>query len=1567
VADKRTRWIIEATSNIPDINTQLERLIKLQQTQNELTQQNTTSTALAIQRQREQIEQLSAAQSKANTTTSQGVKQQSDMMGALRKEYDLISRQLSGIVNLAAGAWAVGQLKTYVMEVINAKSAQDGFVASMEKMLGSRLKAEELNAKLMDIASKSPFSITQIQDVTKQLQGMGVETNKLIPYINALGDIAAIVGTGKLPLIAKAMTDVQNKGILMGGEIRQFTENGIPLFDLLAKSMEKPREEVVKLANAHKISFAEVEQAILQSTQKGGLYYGQMSAQAEQLGGKVANLGDKYTLAKAKVGDFFENGIKKGIEFLGDLIDATIGSASAIERLTKYFSAALTMWVSYRAAVLSTSAALKANQVATLEDLAAKEASTLATVTMSTATTGLKTSLSGLWTVMKANPWGALITVVTAAIGVYQLWGAASTEVISALGEEEIKLKNQKQLFSDSVLSVMALKEGTDKRRIAMENLISNYPEYFRGMSAEHTNNATLNAMLIKVNQSYEQRIGLARQAYVVGELEKKRTEFLQEEFELMERIKKRSPELYAQLGGDINKLMSEINKGGSAFLQDLDKKGGALRNMWDNAMNGTIVSSAAKISKGLKDIDTQIQAATKSREVITQKEHSAAIAAENQRWASVSAQMKKGTKEYEAAQAEHEEKVREMSGKTKDLIFKVEGEKAAKKKSTLELSLENDVKELKSVQQTYENKLKLATAEEALDIERANRMIKNKQALEDRIDSIHTQYALKRAKIMAEEIDKRIDYDMKDLKAAEDASKKAIAIKEKEAGVFEDLSNYITGLQQKQNDERIKDYHEASKKMLEIAQDFYKISVQYGAREAEDNKKIWETKENAVLRYWQKIRETELKELNEAYLRQVAHNEKMLQLYGGDSSEYTDGVSNLIAIRGKIKQVEMESADSSKRMGENSKAALAAVIQALYGIFEAVMELVIAGKEQIVDAYSGAIDAMDGLADANRAAMDDIISDTTLTYDELEVKLTESINRQKEILASSQSFAELRRRAQEELSQVQSDMESVSKGVGAVTSFLNGNIGDTFSNLVGMVIEWGTHTKRIFYESQAEHHKMLSDRWQDTIDLLNAEMAAEEALYQKKIELWDKELEEFRRVTNEKTAAFQESANSQKEIEKNLNEAKNTYLQENDNYRNQLLVAGHERRVADLERQRDMLLHEAALKGATEKEKADITLAFANLIQQEEEKFAFAKTQREIYDLEQSKNRMVQMATERGATAQQIAEIEQKYDQQIFELKTKLGKDSLTESEKNKLAQEELKAQESDNIKSIETLLNEDIKKLKDELKAKEQEVSDAKQQAQKDYAEYVRNANAQIFEAEKQMAIQQIRVEIALLKAKKNWFNGGKIREAIGDLENAINEISGYGNPYGYVTPDKQYTPDNPRGQQDPDGDGEGNGGGGGGGGGGGDRPDRPGDRPRPLFHGVPWLDLGSNPDGIDTIPIRAHKGERIVQTYLNQFLGPDTSNEQLVHGYLQYANFMDRLPSTQIPESIPMVLPDFSYASQNVISMDRLETEIREMRKVFEKKSLLNVNIDGNAVSISEQWEQHKVNYYDTIFKK
>ena len=1488
MSTKNTRWVIEATSNIPDVNKQLERLIQLQQEQNQLTQQNTSSTALAIQRQREQIESLTASQQKSNTAQ----KDHASVVGTLKNEYGLLTKQLSGIISLAAGAWAVGELKSYVMAVVSAKSAQDSFAVGLAQMLQSKLLAERINSEILQIAVKSPFTVQQVQEVTTKLIGMGVEANKIIPYVKALGDISSVVGTEKLPLIAKALTDVQNKGKLMGQEIRQFTDNGIPIFDLLAKSMEKPRDEVVKLANAHKISFADVEKALLQATEKGGLYYGQMAIQAEQLGGQVSNMADRLQLALRKVGDFFENGLKKGVASMGDLIDAMIGSESAINRLISGTQAAITVYVAYRLAVNTVNASLRANSVATLEGIAAKKADELVTVSMTAGTNKLGTATVGLWTAMKANPIGAIITLVTALYGAYQLWQTYSMDVVSALGEEEIALKNSQALLNGQVKAVMDLKEGTAERMVAMQKLIQKYPEYFSGLNAEKTNNLALKNILDSVNLSYAQRIDLARQAYVTSEYEKKRSEMLQKEFDLMETIKRKSPELYAQVAGDSQKLLEVIDKGGSAFLRDLEGKGNGLRNLWESVLSGGggLYANVKSVANGLKEIDTKIIEASTKRSNLAEKEQKAAVATETARWKEVEAQLTKGTKEYQSALADHNKKIGNLSGSVTDVILKNDEKVSKAKKNSLELSLENDLKELRSVQQTVDVKMAILSKEEALKIEQTKRQIVNVEDQQKRIESIEREYSERRSKLS-------MDYSLNILKGLKESFDKEIEQYKAKSEKIESTRKAENIGWKKHNEEIAKLDQDLIEIQIRNKEKQAEYNVMYNAEMLESERKFWQDKDIYLTESY--IKQNELRIANMAAERDsLAQRADILKESGLREEEYKQILIQIAVLNGKIAEEEAKNFQEHEKLIELKIAKSKKYFNEVLGFFGNLLAMSAAERESYSKSWDSASEAVDKFyayaMEANKKSFDFQIENSKLSLSEMTEVWSQYAERQRALMDSKQQFDI----AAQSMKNVLDNMKEVDNNMSKFTQLLSeGKWVGAVINAVSNIF----NTKKRLAEAT---HAMEETAMQQRIDnfdmeismidqLLKTQQSAIQSAYDAKVEAINKEMAAEEAKYAKLTAAEQEfySANQNR-------------LKEDDDYRQLLMAAGEAREVAKLEKQKQLLIDETNArrkKGESDaqiaKEVADITIAFDKLI---------ADTHAQYQD----------------AIGNKTAE--------------------------TSLANTEVKAQEADGVNSIQDSLQKSLDVMRGSLYDAQVEMQNALLRVAQESARQQLMIESAKFEAMRQMAMAELMIVINKAAAK-----GDPIGRAIAITERE--RIKDMPNPFNDIIPAPQITPPSiPRNTSSPttfepnntSGRGESSG--------------------RPRFHGDTYVELNGNPDGIDTVPLRLHKGERIVQSYLNNFIGRNTTNEQLVHGYLQYANMSDRMPAPQI-QFPKMILPDFSKTKDGAISMEKVERKLDALNQTIANKSLLNVHIDSAKISVTEIRQLQKINHYNAILKK
>jgi len=177
---------------------------------------------------------------------------------------------------------------------INAAIDAEQMRISFKSMLGSADKADTLMRDLTTFAKKTPFELTGLQESTKRLLAYGIANEDIMGNLKVLGDISSTVGMEKLPNLITAFGQVKAKTKLTGQELMQFTETGIPLIKELAVVTGHSVADITgKTANLG-ISFEQVQQALTNMTQKGGLAYNAMAEQSTTLGGMVSNLKDAW-------------------------------------------------------------------------------------------------------------------------------------------------------------------------------------------------------------------------------------------------------------------------------------------------------------------------------------------------------------------------------------------------------------------------------------------------------------------------------------------------------------------------------------------------------------------------------------------------------------------------------------------------------------------------------------------------------------------------------------------------------------------------------------------------------------------------------------------------------------------------------------------------------------------------------------------------------------------------------------------------------------------------------------------------------------------------------------------------------------------------------------------------------------------------------------------------------------------------------------------------------------------------------------------------------------------------
>lgn len=148
-----------------------------------------------------------------------------------------IDDKISGLgekMSIGFGAAAVG-LGALGKVALDTSSDFEQARIAFDTLTGDAEKGGQLMEDIAKSAAETPFELPQLVTGAKQLLAYNIEAENLIPTLEMLGDITAGVGTEKMPQLILAYGQVRAATKLTGAELRQFTEAGVPMLDLLQK------------------------------------------------------------------------------------------------------------------------------------------------------------------------------------------------------------------------------------------------------------------------------------------------------------------------------------------------------------------------------------------------------------------------------------------------------------------------------------------------------------------------------------------------------------------------------------------------------------------------------------------------------------------------------------------------------------------------------------------------------------------------------------------------------------------------------------------------------------------------------------------------------------------------------------------------------------------------------------------------------------------------------------------------------------------------------------------------------------------------------------------------------------------------------------------------------------------------------------------------------------------------------------------------------------------------------------------------------------------------------------
>lgn len=521
---------------------------------------------------------------------------------------------------------------------------------SLGALIQDTEKAEQLFSQIKAAAVKSPFEIKDLVSYTKQLAAYKIEANELFDTMMRLSDISAGLGAD-MSRIVLAYGQIKGAGVLKGTELRQITELGIPMVDLLAQKLTDLRGELVttgdvfKLISEKAISFTTVKEIFDDMTNAGGMFYKMQEKQSETLAGKWSNLKDSISIAYDEMGNTkLASGamnviiaILKGMadhwKVVYDLVAGVSGALIAYVAAAKAAAVATTAMTVAQArenALLKSNAVwfpkivagLMSETMARAVSIAMSKRLVQARIAEATATGLVSRALAKLRVALLSNPYGIAIAAIVglgAAIFNFAKHAKTAKERAEELNESVAQLQNKQDSVGVLIkryeeLSQKVERTAAEQKELnkVTKQLADTYPgainqvkEYGKelGISAE------------KAKALYE-----AEQELMKGQLEKqlnkdeKKLKKLQERYDrYAEQLITGNNVIYDEFDEEIPVPLTE--KEANRIKKNMDKLEGNIKSLSEAVHNARVAlgRETNKTEDNVTDTFTSIQNKLKS------------------------------------------------------------------------------------------------------------------------------------------------------------------------------------------------------------------------------------------------------------------------------------------------------------------------------------------------------------------------------------------------------------------------------------------------------------------------------------------------------------------------------------------------------------------------------------------------------------------------------------------------------------------------------------------------------------------------------------------------------------------------------------------------------------------------------------------------------------------------------------------------------------------------------------------------------------------------------------------
>lgn len=393
-------------------------------------------------------------------------------------EMERLDRQAQSVKNTAskiAGAFAVQQL---VQNIIKVRGEFQQLEVSFNTMLGSEEKASELMDQLIRTAATTPFDLQGIANGARQLLAYGENVENVNDDLIRLGNIAAGLNQPLNDLVYLYGTTM-TQGRLYTQDYNQFVGRGIPLGRELANVLGVAESKVREMVEAGKVGFPEVQKALQNLTNEGGMFYNLMEEQSKTITGQISNIEDSISTMFNEIGNRSEGIINSSLSGVSYLIEH-------YEQVGRVLVGLVATYGVYKTAVMAVTA-MQALQTAGVGALTTAETIHYGWLVL------VEKAQKMLNATMLANPYVLVATLIAGVVAATismkneeerlreaeEDYQAAKQKTIEAEEEHRRKMEELCSVAGDESLA-------TDTRREALNRLEQKYPDIFAKYDTEY-------------------------------------------------------------------------------------------------------------------------------------------------------------------------------------------------------------------------------------------------------------------------------------------------------------------------------------------------------------------------------------------------------------------------------------------------------------------------------------------------------------------------------------------------------------------------------------------------------------------------------------------------------------------------------------------------------------------------------------------------------------------------------------------------------------------------------------------------------------------------------------------------------------------------------------------------------------------------------------------------------------------------------------------------------------------------------------------------------------------------